>query len=235
MSTTPLSHPTVEELTAFGLGRLGDAESVAIEGHLAECSTCRVVVASTPADSFIAKVRACRPPAETPATAEARAAGPAGETLAYVPGPAHLPPELARHPKYKVLGLLGVGGMGAVFKAEHQLMERPVALKVINPHLVSNPEMVERFRREVKAAARLTHPNIVHAYDADQAGDTHFLVMEYVEGVSLAKLVARGGPFPVADACEYVAQAARGLQHAFERGMVHRDIKPGNILLTAAA
>src|SRR5207244_12176765 len=99
------------------------------------------------------------------------------------------PAALEGHPRYRVLGLLGVGGMGAVFKAEHLLMERAVALKVINHKLIDQPGAVERFRREVKAAARLTHPNIVTAYDAEQAGDAHFLVMEYVEGASLARLV----------------------------------------------
>src|SRR5262249_36597550 len=91
---------------------------------------------------------------------------------------------------------------------------------------------VERFRREVKAAARLAHPNIVTAHDAEQAGDVHFLVMEFVEGVSLARLVEGRGPLPLAHACHYARQVAQGLQHACERGMVHRDIKPQNLMLT---
>jgi hypothetical protein len=142
------------------------------------------------------------------------------------------PPALAGHPRYRVLGLLGAGGMGAVYKAEHLRMERLVALKVMSPELMDRPEMVERFHREVKAAARLAHPNIVTAYDADQAGDTHFLVMEYVEGTSLAEKVRQEGPLPVALACEYVRQCALGLQHAFESGMAHRDVKPHNLMLT---
>ena len=89
-----------------------------------------------------------------------------------------------------------------------------------------------RFRREVKAAARLAHPNIVAAHDAEQAGDTHFLVMEFVEGTDLARLVAERGRLPVTEACDYIRQAARGLQHAHERGMVHRDIKPHNLMCT---
>src|SRR5947208_567252 len=83
-----------------------------------------------------------------------------------------------------------------------------------------------------RAAARLAHPHIVHAYDAEQAGDAHFLVMEYVDGVSLDRLIREKGPAPVAAACDWVRQAALGLQHAYERGMVHRDIKPGNLMLT---
>ncbi|HKB41714.1 MAG TPA: serine/threonine-protein kinase, partial [Gemmataceae bacterium] len=112
------------------------------------------------------------------------------------------------------------------------LMGRLVALKVINPRLVASPQAVERFRREVRAAARLAHPNIVAAYDADQAGGTHFLVMEYVEGATLAQLIAEKGRLAVARACDYARQAAWGLQHAFEQGMVHRDVKPQNLMLT---
>ena len=93
---------------------------------------------------------------------------------------------------------------------------------------------MRRFQREIQAAAALDHPNIVRAYDADQIGGTHLLVMECIEGATdLAKLVKKNGPLPVAQACEYIRQAALGLQHAFERGMVHRDIKPANLLLTA--
>ncbi len=147
-------------------------------------------------------------------------------------GPIGLPPELLNHPRYRVLALLGAGGMGAVYKAEHRLMERLVALKVMAARLLGNAAMVERFRREVKAAARLAHPNIVTAHDAEQAGDLHFLVMEYVEGTDLARVVAERGPLPVGEACDYVRQAAMGLQHAHEHGMIHRDIKPHNLMLT---
>ena len=143
------------------------------------------------------------------------------------------PQELNDHPRYRVVAALGAGGMGAVYRAEHRLMDRPVALKVIRGDLLGSAAMVERFRREVKAAARLaSHPNIVAAYDAEQAGETHMLVMEFVEGTDLAELVKRRGPLPVGEACEYARQAALGLQHAFEDGMVHRDIKPQNLMRT---
>jgi formylglycine-generating enzyme required for sulfatase activity/tRNA A-37 threonylcarbamoyl transferase component Bud32 len=147
--------------------------------------------------------------------------------------PPDLPEGLREHPRYRVVGLLGAGGMGAVYRAEHRLMKRSVALKVITPSLVKEPSTIERFRREVEAAARLAHPNIVTAYDAEQAGDTHFLVMEFVEGVSLAQRVDRHGPPSVGQACDCIRQAALGLQHAHERGMVHRDIKPQNLMLAA--
>jgi hypothetical protein len=174
-------------------------------------------------------------PGGNPALDEARTLH-SGETCPPRTGPApgltDVPPSLANHPRYCVLGLLGSGGMGSVYRAEHRLMQRTIALKVINPSLTSGPEAVERFRREVVAAARLMHPNIVAAYDAEQAGDLHFLAMELVEGMSLSELLERQGRLSVADACSYVRQAALGLQHAFEKGMVHRDIKPHNLMLT---
>jgi WD40 repeat protein len=143
-----------------------------------------------------------------------------------------VPDVLARHERYRVVRQLGRGGMGTVYEAEHLVMRRPVALKVINRAYTANEAAVERFRREVCAAAKLHHPNIVTAFDAEQAGDTHFLVMEYVAGRSLARLLKERGPLPVQEACDYVRQAALGLQHAHERGMVHRDVKPDNLMLT---
>ena len=144
-----------------------------------------------------------------------------------------VPTPLAGHPRYEILGLIGKGGMGDVFKATHRMMERTVALKIIKRELVQKPEAVDRFHREVKAAAKLSHPNIVTAYDAEQAGDVHFLVMEYVDGSDLSQLINDQGALPIADACNCIRQAAIGLQHAHERGMVHRDIKPHNLMVVA--
>jgi serine/threonine protein kinase len=151
-----------------------------------------------------------------------------------VPGSAAVdfPRPLLGHPRYRLIDRLGSGGMGAVYRAEHTFMQRTVVLKVIRPELLARPEAVERFRREVRAAARLSHPNVVTAHDADEAQGLHFLVMEYVDGESLAQVVANRGPLPIAEACDYVRQTALGLQHAYERGLMHRDIKPGNLLLT---
>jgi serine/threonine protein kinase len=133
---------------------------------------------------------------------------------------------------YLLLDRVGEGGMGQVYKAQHRHMSRVVALKVIRKEKLANPDAVKRFYQEVQAAAHLSHPNIVLAYDAGQAGSTHYLAMEYVEGDDLAKLVKEQGPLPVATACDYVRQAALGLQHAYEKGLVHRDIKPHNLLVS---
>ena len=131
---------------------------------------------------------------------------------------------------YRLLEKLGEGGMGAVYKALHSSLEKIVALKVL-PQDRLNPQAIARFKREMKAVGKLDHPNIVRATDAGEADGDHFLVMEYVEGVDLAELLRRVGPLPAAEACELVRQAAVGLQHAHQRGMVHRDIKPNNIML----
>jgi len=176
-----------------------------------------------------------RTPAPTAADGSPASPGEA-ETLppetAPLPVDPGIPRELADHPRYRVLELLGAGGMGRVYKAEHRIMERLVALKVINRNLIENPAAVERFRREVKTAARLIHPNIVTAFDAEQVEDCHFLVMEFVEGQSLDRVVQTRGRLPFSEACDYVRQAALGLQYAHERGMVHRDIKPQNLMRT---
>jgi serine/threonine protein kinase len=133
--------------------------------------------------------------------------------------------------QYRLLDEVGRGGMGRVYKALHTIMGRVVAIKVISPELVSDPVAVEWFRREVRASTHLNHPNIVMAYDANEAEGLHFLVMEYVEGVTLDALVKECGPLPIAHACALMRQAALALQHAHEKGMVHRDIKPGNLLI----
>jgi serine/threonine-protein kinase len=142
-----------------------------------------------------------------------------------------LPPELANHPRYAIRGLLGEGGMGKVYLAEHKLMGRPVALKTIQCGLSSDPALVERFKREVRAAAQLNHPNVIATHDAEQVGDYLFLVMEYLPGINLHELVKRQGPLPVAIACNYTRQAALGLAHAHKCGIVHRDVKPANLML----
>jgi len=208
MHDHPNAHPHPDHLAAFGLGKLDDADAMAIAAHVETCETCRQTVEETPFDVFLKAVHAARPTA-----------------------PALLPPDLAHHPRFRIVRELGRGGMGVVYLAEHRLMERQVAIKVLSKSLVENPATVERFQREVRAAAKLDHPNIVRAYDAERAGDLHLLVMEYVEGLSLAQVLQRRGPLPVADACAYIRQAALGLQHAFEKGMVHRDLKPENLML----
>ncbi len=133
--------------------------------------------------------------------------------------------------KYKLLGYLGSGGMSSVYLAEHTLMRRKQAIKVLPKKRVGDASYLDRFKLEALATAALDHPNIVRAYDIDQEGDVHYLVMEYVPGRDLQTIVASEGPCGFADAARYVAQAAVGLQHAHDAGLIHRDVKPANLLL----
>ncbi len=133
--------------------------------------------------------------------------------------------------QYRILDQLGRGGMGRVFKAQHRTMNRVVALKVLAPTVMQSERARDLFLREVQATAQLNHPNIVAAYDANEADGRYYLVMEFVDGPNLEQLVREHGPLPVSQVCDYVRQAALGLQCAHERGMVHRDIKPANILV----
>jgi serine/threonine protein kinase len=133
--------------------------------------------------------------------------------------------------KYKVLERLGSGGMGSVYLCEHRFMRRRVAVKVLPAAKAEDQASLERFYREARAAAALDHPNIVRAYDIDQDENLHFLVMEYVDGASLQEVIKKFGPMNFLYAAHYARQAAIGLQHAHEAGLVHRDIKPGNVLI----
>ena len=121
--------------------------------------------------------------------------------------------------------------MSSVYLAEHVLMQRRVAIKVLPKNRVSDSSYLARFQLEAKAAAALDHPNIVRAYDVDHEGNTHYLVMEYVEGSDLQSLVKKSGPLDYAVAADYIRQAARGLSHAHKLGLIHRDVKPANLLV----
>ena len=135
---------------------------------------------------------------------------------------------------YKVLRHIGRGGSGIVYLAEHIDLHRQVALKVIRSDVAGRSGVLERFLREGRAAAALDHPNIVRVYDVGNADDVHFLVLEYAEGRTLEDLLRRKGRMPWRQAVGYAVQTARGLQHAHERGIVHRDVKPANLVLDNA-
>src|SRR5262245_3154919 len=239
------THPTDRELEAFLLGKLVAPDDLAIESHLAECDECRERAVQTPADDTLTELLAAartlvevqRSAAPTP-TFDGSTTPPAfAPTLAWDGSAAagdesKAPPALAGHPKYRVVRRLGSGGMGTVWLAEHLVMNRPVAVKVIRPDLLARPGATNRFLREVRAAAKLHHPNIVTAFDAEPVGDSCLLVMEYVPGQTLGERL-EAGPLPVAEACRAVRDAARGLAHAHAAGLVHRDVKPHNLIRAA--
>lgn len=132
---------------------------------------------------------------------------------------------------YVLLDRIGAGGMGQVFKAWHRRMQRTVAVKMLPDRAAAGENSIARFRREILSAAQLTHPNIVAAYDADEAQKIHFLVMEFVDGPNLSDVVRQQGPLPIAQAIRFVLDAARGLAYAHGRGVVHRDVKPSNLIV----
>lgn len=164
-------------------------------------------------------------------------------TVAYAPptavtaGPLPPPESQENRPmlgEYILLREIGRGGMGRVYEARHRTMNRAVAVKVLAAPVAKQAQMLSRFHREIQAIARLSHPNIVAAYDAGQCHGIHFLVLELIQGTDLARQVKEQGPFPLAAAIDAILQAARGLEYAHAEGIVHRDIKPSNLLVDQA-
>lgn len=257
MNQTSL-HPGVELLTRYNRGQLSAEQFAEVESHVLECDTCCGILQELPADSFIERLRAAHvreqhendsprhvnphqetvsmhgDPAkcETPSSAFQQEGSQTSVGDGDIADDSAVRAALVKYDRYYVKDICGVGGMGAVYRAEHRMMGREVALKVINHEMMGRPQAVERFRIEVRAAARLSHPNIVAAYDAEQVDDLQLLIMEYVDGRNLAEEVGERGRLSVGEACDFIRQAANGLQHAYEEGMVHRDIKPQNLMLT---
>src|SRR5262245_10454715 len=218
--------PARERLQAYVHGRLDRASHETVEGHLDECPTCRAAVETLDGESSFGRWRA---PALAAEVDEAVL-----QPLAERAKRLALGPEAPRHlGNYLLHELLGAGGMGQVYRAEHQVMKRTVAVKLLAPDLFRSEAARARFRREVELAGRVASPHVVTAHDAGEAEGQPFLVMEYVAGRSLADLVKQHGPLPVRLALQYVRQAARGLADAHAAGIVHRDVKPSNLLVDA--
>jgi serine/threonine protein kinase len=232
--------PSRAELGAFVRGELSDADGSAVAAHLSSCPACSGTVReldhSDPSDArnfwdHVAGSDAGLIPEYSVPDSPFEAGGcPTGDPRR-PPAPDDPPPP-ERLGQYRVAGRLGRGGMGVVYKAQHLRLKKWVAVKVLPPHRVTDRHTVARFEREMEVVGRLDHPNIVRATDAGEADGFHFLVMELVLGIDLGRLVRRVGPVAVPDACELTRQAAVGLQHAHESGLVHRDVKPNNLMLS---
>jgi uncharacterized protein (TIGR03067 family) len=224
--------PQRERLSAYLLGDLPEDEMDNLVRHVEVCPDCETAIEAleSGSDTLIGKIR--QPPPVDPFAGEpecnealSKAAKIGGTDRSTESRP---PRSLGQ---YQLLEKLGQGGMGTVYKARHEKLDRIVALKVLQKHRMVDQQAVARFEREMKAVGSLEHPNIVRATDAGEVDDVPYLVMEYVDGWDLAALLRRLGPLPVADACEIVRQAAVALQAAHERGLVHRDVKPSNLML----
>ncbi len=229
-------HVPEESLRQYVQGNLDACETEAIVEHLRQCGNCLSRLEGLAPPDFVAHhcptyaaQENCAdrtiPLGSSPTLAESAGdAGPAGRPDL----------ELASHPDYEIIRELGRGGMGVVYLAHNKLMGRREVLKALDNDITKLPAMQDRFLREIRAVARLRHPNIVAAYSAFRSGENLVLAMEYVEGLDLARMVKAKGPMPVGHACYFGQQAALALQHAHEEGMVHRDIKPGNLMLSHA-
>jgi serine/threonine protein kinase len=239
--------PAREDLRAFHLGMLDEHRELEVLDHLNDCQSCEDTVANLEgtADSLVAAVRSSANSQAATSEPSDREDRPAlqqalSEIEAFVDSPVpsgkHIEdaasPVSERIRDYELLGTLGEGGMGTVYRARHTRLDRQVALKLLPARRLRDNAAVIRFEREMKAIGRLDHPAIVRATDAGDVDGTHFLAMDYVEGIDLSKLVRLVGPLDVASACEIVRQAALGLDYAHQQELIHRDVKPSNLMLT---
>lgn len=238
--------PTADHLIAFQAGKLSHHDLNEVASHVESCAVCLTVLerVSTMKDTLVKELRHARSPDDFAAETNCKRA--VAHAAALMGDATHTrddtkdadpPVDLALKTlgKYQLLEKIGQGGMGTVYKAFHALLKRIVALKVLPPNRLKDPQAVSRFRREIEAAGRLDHPHIVRTSDADAADGQHFLVMEWLAGQDLAKYVRERGPLPIEEGCDFIQQAALGLECAHQHGMVHRDVKPSNLLVTTSA
>jgi len=234
--------PSRTTFRQYSLGLLPEEQALDLAGHLDWCRDCQAVLMTLDDadDTLIGRLRtplSSEPVLAEPQLQDALAAVVASsmprqaeEDGSASPGrlASDMPGMLG---EYRVLAELGRGGMGRVYKALHTKLDRIVAVKVLHQGRVAEPKAIVRFEREMRAVARLAHPNIVQAYDAREIDGTPALIMEFIDGLDLAEIVRRTGPAAVAEACELIRQAALAMQCGHDHGMVHRDIKPSNLML----
>jgi CHAT domain-containing protein/serine/threonine protein kinase len=231
--------PPVDDLERLLAEQLSGHERDTLESHIELCSTCQArleQLSSQPPRTAAVREHSASDDAEPRAEFlrrlyETPPASPSGPSPTEVGDEIPMWFERGRIGQYEVLEKLGKGGMGTVYKARHVELGKIVAIKVLKAAQLDEVR-IGRFKNEIRSIGRLNHPHIVAAHDAGEIGGVHYLVMDFVDGDDLGRVVERHGRLSVADACEAVRQAALGLQHAFECGLVHRDIKPSNLMLT---
>lgn len=237
--------PPTPKLRAYLLGKLDLESSEVLASHLTICSECERTLTDLEQepDSLVELLQARPTPENQLANqlaSKPESQGSNGITEHPLPNEtqtgrdpflASLPPALGQ---YELQSRLGVGGMGAVYLARHRSLDKPVAVKLLPALPAENEEFVARFQREMRAAGQLEHPAIVRTTDAGEQHGIHFLVMDYIDGLNLSSIARAEEKLLVADACEMVRQAAIGLAHAHEKGIVHRDVKPSNLMLDTA-
>ena len=226
-------HPSDETLSGLAKNSLAPDDTVVVQQHVSRCKRCQSVIdefrmEDSPENSVATKPT--KKPEPEPARAQSEKVASKKAERKPEKQTVSIPAELRNHAQYKVLSLIGRGGMGNVFLVEHKLTARKEVLKVIHSHLLSREDVRSRFKREIQSAAKLNHPNVVQTLTAIEEGSMIGLVMEYVKGESLSSQVNRVGPLPVDRARDFVKQIAMGLDHAHQQNMVHRDIKPQNVL-----
>lgn len=234
-----LSCPEESQLAEWLEGRVNPPVWDEIAEHLEQCLACqtKLEVLVPESDTVAAALQKKHPPKDPsmmptetfPATDDTgtgdRARQPSAPSDELAAG--------SEFGQYRIVKKIGQGGMGSVYRAVHTKLQKTVALKVLPSHALSDPEAVDRFQREMRAVGSLDHPHIVGAHDAGDVNGIHYLVMEYLEGKDLASFVREDGRLSPRSACRLIRQAAGGLAHAHENGLIHRDIKPSNLLLTA--
>ena len=233
--------PTREQLSDFSIGVLPPDVAETVAAHVDTCVDCERALAGLgrQQDSLMRQLRNPAPglaeldsPEYQRAMEAAKAVGQSGVATFAAPVAEPSLSDLGHLGRYELLSKLGAGGMGTVYKARQVVLNKIVALKVLPKDRTSDARAVARFDREMKAIGQLSHPSIVQAHDAGDIDGTTVLVMEYVDGLDLAKVTKAVTPLGIADACELVRQTAVGLQYIHENGLVHRDIKPSNLMLT---
>jgi serine/threonine protein kinase len=231
--------PSADTLSRYAIGDLDDATSDDLERHLATCPNCEDSLAGfdSAEDSLIRHLplaAATAPPAasDSPGWLAQLRNGPVELSVSDSQSPvAPISGSPAEFSSYELLGILGRGGMGVVYRARHRQLHRLVALKVLSPRLMATSEARRRFEREIRILGGLHHPGIVMATDANRIDGAAYLVMELIDGVDLARLVRTSGALSVPEACEAGRQIADALSAAHQTGTIHRDIKPSNVMV----